>query len=104
MTLTTEAETRLLHLLRMATTEAAGLRFTGALGTCRGSTPILEPADEPQNEERTCVCGAITFFVAAEHTEIFNAAVLDYDNAFFGRGLSLTWTHHEGCDCAREKR
>jgi len=99
MTLTSAAETRLLRLLQRASSGTTGLRFEGAIGSCHGSTPMLKPVAGPARKERTCVCGGVTFFVPAKYADMFEAAVLDYDDAFLGKGLSLICSSNKGCDC-----
>ncbi len=96
MNLSTRAEARLKKLLPQG---SAGFSVTGCLGTCRGSTPVMKPADGPADGQQTLTAGAITFFVNAEIADEFRDCTLDYDPSMFGKGLTATWPHRAGCAC-----
>ncbi|MBL7012035.1 MAG: hypothetical protein ISR85_03795 [Kiritimatiellales bacterium] len=96
MNLTTAAKKRLQHLLPQ---EAAGLSVTGYLGTCRGSTPIMNPAAGPAAGQETITCGEISFFVNPDIADEFRDCKMDYDPSLFGKGLTATWPHRAGCAC-----
>jgi Fe-S cluster assembly iron-binding protein IscA len=96
MNLSHKAEARLKQLLPQGT---AGFSVTGYLGTCRGSTPIMKPADNPADGQETLTAGGITFFVNAEIANEFSDSTLDYDPSLFGKGLTASWPHRAGCAC-----
>jgi len=96
MKLTTAAENRLKHLLPR---DAGGFSVTGYLGTCRGSTPILKPAGEPEDGQETLQTKGIRFFVNPEIADEFRDCEMDYDPSLFGKGLTATWPHRSGCAC-----
>jgi len=96
MNLSITAEKRLKKLLSKG---AAGFSVTGFVGTCRGSTPCIQPADRAQPGQQTIECGGLTFFVNEEIAERFGTCHLDYDRSFFGKGLTATWTQCDECAC-----
>ena len=96
MKLTTTAKNRLKHLLPL---EAEGFSVTGYLGTCRGSTPVLHPADHPEAEQETMQTDGILFFVNPDIADEFRDCEMDYDPSLFGKGLTATWPHRSGCAC-----
>lgn len=96
MNLTTSAEKRLAKLLPR---KAAGFSVEGFIGTCRGSTPILKPAQQAQPDQVTLESNGLTFFVNPEVAERFGDCSLDYDRSFFGKGLTATWSQCEKCAC-----
>ncbi|MDH3345672.1 MAG: hypothetical protein OEL75_00655 [Kiritimatiellaceae bacterium] len=69
------------------------------MGTCRGSTPILNPAKEPKADQKTITCAGITFFLNPEIADDFQSCSMECDRSFFGKGLTATWPHREGCAC-----
>lgn len=96
MNLSKPAENRLKALLPAETT---GFSVTGYLGTCRGSTPVLTPANEPTAKQETMIGGDITFFVNENIADEFRDCELNYDPSLFGKGLTATWPHRTGCAC-----
>lgn len=96
MNLTETAKTRLNHLLPA---DATGFSVTDFVGTCRGSTPCLQPAQTAQAGQETVTCEGLTFFVNPEIAERFNTCDLDYDGSFLGKGLSATWPRCDKCAC-----
>jgi Fe-S cluster assembly iron-binding protein IscA len=96
MKLTSAAQKRLKELLPP---EAAGFSVTGYVGTCRGSTPVLHPADKAEEGQEIVEGGGITFFVNADLAEVFRDCEMDYDSSLFGKGLSASWPHRKGCAC-----
>lgn len=96
MELTDKARQRLIRLLPKG---RRGFRFEGYVGTCRGSAPIIKPADAPGEDEQLYEVEGISFFTNAENLELLVDSHLDYDPTFFGRGLTMTWPHREGCAC-----
>ncbi len=79
--------------------DTVGFSVTGFVGTCRGSTPVIIPADAAQAGQKTVECEGLLFFVAPEIADDFSACLIDYDGAFFGKGLTATWPHRPGCNC-----
>jgi len=96
MNLSETAKKRLAHLLPA---DATGFLIEGFVGTCRGSTPCLQPAQHAQAGQETIVCEGLTFFVNPEIAANVRDCSLDYDAAFFGKGLTATWPHRTGCAC-----
>jgi Fe-S cluster assembly iron-binding protein IscA len=96
MNLNQAAKQRLTDLLPE---EAKGFSVTGFLGTCRGSTPVLHPVQEAQAGQETMACEEITFFVNEDLAADFRECAIDYDRSLFGKGLTVTWPHREGCAC-----
>ena len=96
MTLTQPAEQRLKKLLSQ---EAAGFSVEGFIGTCRGSTPILKPVEQAAPDQKTLHLAGLSFFVNPEIIDRFDECTLDYDRSFFGKGLTATWPHRNGCAC-----
>ncbi|MGE4488977.1 MAG: hypothetical protein AB7E95_05485 [Kiritimatiellales bacterium] len=96
MILSATAEKRLNDLLPA---EAKGFAVTGFVGTCRGSTPVLQPADEAQPGQETMTGGNLTFFVNPDIADDFRECSMDYDGSFLGKGLTATWPHRLGCNC-----
>jgi len=77
----------------------AGFSVTGFVGTCRGSTPVIQPARQAQAGQETIDCEGITFFVNPEIAEDLRDCSIDYDRSFLGKGLTVTWPHRAGCAC-----
>ena len=96
MNISEPAKKRLTHLLPE---NAAGFSVTGFLGTCRGSTPVLNPVQEAHAGQETLQCAGLTFFVNPDIATDFLGCLIDYDGSFLGKGLTVTWPHREGCDC-----
>ena len=96
MNISETAEKRLKKLLSK---EAAGFSVTGFVGTCRGSTPCINPAQQAQPGQQTLECAGLTFFVNPEIAERFSTCNLDYDRSFFGKGLTASWPQCEECNC-----
>ena len=96
MNLTGNAEKRLKKLLSKG---AAGFSVEGFIGTCRGSTPILKPVEQANPDQKTLQLSGLTFFVNPEIVTRFDECNLDYDRSFFGKGLTATWPHRNGCAC-----
>jgi Fe-S cluster assembly iron-binding protein IscA len=96
MNLTEKAEQRLKKLLPK---EAVGFSVTGFVGTCRGSTPVIQPAQEAQPGQETLAQSGLTFFLNPEIAERFGTCSLDYDRSFLGKGLTATWAQCEECAC-----
>jgi len=69
------------------------------VGTCRGSTPVLQPANQPQADQQTLECQGLIFFVNRDIYTDFRDCTLDYDRSLFGKGLIATWPHRAGCAC-----
>jgi len=78
---------------------ATGFSVTGFVGTCRGSTPVINPAQKAQVGQETIRCEGLTFFVDPETVADFCDCTIDYDPSFFGKGLTATWPHRAGCAC-----
>jgi Fe-S cluster assembly iron-binding protein IscA len=96
MTLSETAKKRLTDLLPA---DAAGFSVTGFAGTCRGSTPVLCPAQSALDGQETVQYEGLTFFVNKELIDKFHSCSLDCDRSLFGKGLTATWPHREGCAC-----
>lgn len=96
MNLSEKARKRLEALLPENT---GGFSVTDFVGTCRGSTPVIQPANHAQDGQETVTCEGLTFFVNPEIAADFRDCTLDYDGAFFGKGLTATWPHRKGCAC-----
>ncbi|MDK2857535.1 MAG: hypothetical protein PWQ89_654 [Verrucomicrobiota bacterium] len=96
MNLSEAAEKRLTELLPEG---AKGFSVTGFVGTCRGSTPILSPANQAQAGQETIHSDSLTFFVNPEITADFSECSMDYDGSFLGKGLTAVWSHRPGCSC-----
>ncbi len=96
MKMTNAAEKRLKHLLPQ---EASGFSVVGYLGTCRGSTPIINPVQGPADGQETMENAGILFFVNPDISDRFRDCEMDYDPSLFGKGLTATWPHRDGCAC-----
>ncbi len=96
MNLSESAEKRLVHLLPK---EAAGFSVEGYIGTCRGSTPILNPVEQARPDQETFEHSGLTFYLNPEIADRFRSSSMDYDPSLFGKGLSATWPHENGCAC-----
>jgi Fe-S cluster assembly iron-binding protein IscA len=96
MKLSTAAKKRLKDLLPQ---DAAGFSVVDYMGTCRGSTPVMQPADGPADGQETITCDTISFFVNADIADEFRDCEMDYDPSLFGKGLTATWPHRAGCAC-----
>jgi iron-sulfur cluster assembly protein len=99
MTVTDNAAERLRELLEKAGKAAGGLRIEGFIGTCRGSTPILKPVDQPQGGDKVFETGGVRLFIAPDCVDQLAASTIDYDPSLFGKGLNMTWPHRDGCAC-----
>jgi Fe-S cluster assembly iron-binding protein IscA len=97
MKLTPSAEKRLKKLLP---DNASGFSVTGYVGTCRGSTPNLQPANDPNPDQQTITGGGLTFFVNNDIAKQFSECEMDYDPSFLGKGLCATWPQCDGCTCS----
>ena len=93
------ATERLNKLLAKFPGSVTGLRFEGHVGTCRGSAPIFKPVERPSEGDQAVTVDGLTFFVPADKVAVFNAATLDVDRSFMGKGLFLKWPHMDACDC-----
>ncbi len=93
------SETAKKRLADLLPENADGFSVTGFVGTCRGSTPCLQPAQNAQTDQETVTCEGLTFFVNPDITADFRECSLDYDSTFFGKGLTATWPHRSGCNC-----
>jgi Fe-S cluster assembly iron-binding protein IscA len=96
MNLSQKAEKRLKKLLSEG---AAGFSVTGFVGTCRGSTPVIQPALKAEAGQITVESAGLSFFVNAEIAERFSTCNLDYDGSFLGKGLTATWPQCDKCAC-----
>lgn len=96
MNLSVTAQKRLRELLPA---EASGFAIEGFVGTCRGSTPVMKPAETAAAGQITLSCEGLTFFVNPELAADFSECFLDYDGSFLGKGLTATWPHRPGCNC-----
>jgi len=96
MEISEKAERRLKKLLPA---EANGYSVEGFVGTCRGSTPVLHPAPASQPGQETIECAGLTFFVNPDIADDFRDCSLECDRSFFGKGLTSTWPHRQGCAC-----
>ena len=96
MKLTTAAKKRLKALLPQ---DAEGFSVTGYMGTCRGSTPVLNPAGRPADGQETIETDGLLFFVDSEIADLFSDCEMDYDPSLFGKGLTAVWPHRDGCAC-----
>ncbi len=96
MELSNRAEKRLKKLLPP---DAAGFSVEDFVGTCRGSTPNLEPASGPKNAQVTIQYRGLSFFVNHDIADLFRNCTMDFDRSFFGKGLTATWPHRKGCAC-----
>lgn len=96
MNLSEEAKRRLTALLP---NDASGFSITGFVGTCRGSTPVMKPAQEALSGQETIASGSLTFFVNPDIAADFRDCAIDYDGSFLGKGLIVTWPHRPGCAC-----
>lgn len=96
MKLTPAAQKRLKKLLPP---NAAGFSVTGFVGTCRGSTPSIQPANAPESDQQIIQGGGITFFVNNDIADHVSRCEMDYDPSLFGKGLTATWPHRDGCAC-----
>jgi len=95
MIISEEAQKRLKKLLPA---NSNGFRYIGHVGTCRGSTPILKPAQKPAEDESVIESYGIVFYVTEENFERLDRAIIDYDPSFMGKGLTMNW-HKDGCAC-----
>lgn len=96
MNVSQKADTRLKQLLPP---EAAGFSVSDFIGTCRGSTPAIHPAESAQPGQQTLQCGELTFFLNPEIAGRFSTCNLDYDRSFLGKGLNATWPQCKECNC-----
>jgi len=96
MNLTVKAKRRLEKLLPQ---DAAGFSVEGFVGTCRGSTPVLKPAQQAGADQELFETNGLTFFLNPEIAERFRTCTLDYDRSFLGKGLTATWSQCEECAC-----
>lgn len=93
------SETAKKRLAGLLPENTAGFSVTGFVGTCRGSTPVLNPAQKAQDSQATLQCKELTFFVNPELADDFRECLIDYDGSFLGKGLTVTWPHRAGCAC-----
>ncbi|OPZ27753.1 MAG: hypothetical protein BWZ02_01537 [Lentisphaerae bacterium ADurb.BinA184] len=100
MTLSHAARERLLRLTRRCGRGGGGLRFLGAVGSCRGAVPLLEPDTQPRDGEETVEIEGVRFFVPAARRARFDAAAIEAEGGLFRQGLRLTWPHDGTCACA----
>jgi Fe-S cluster assembly iron-binding protein IscA len=103
MVVTPAAKTKLLRLAG-GTPPAGGLRLEGYLGTCRGSAPSLRPTDTPKHGDEVVDLNGLRLFIPRRFAHLMAGATLDWDPSFMGRGLNLTWPHHERCPCSDPHR
>jgi Fe-S cluster assembly iron-binding protein IscA len=96
MNISTKAEARLKKLLPP---EAVGFSVADFIGTCRGSTPAIQPAQSAQPGQKTLLCEGLTFFLNPEIAEHFSTCNLDYDPSFLGKGLTASWPQCKECNC-----
>ena len=96
MNLSRTAKKRLEALLPR---DASGFAVEGFMGTCRGSTPVMHPARQAEEEQETLVADGITFFLNADIAERFTRCNLDYDRSFLGKGLTASWPQCDQCAC-----
>jgi len=96
MNLSETAEKRLSKLLPR---EAAGFSVEGFIGTCRGSTPVLKPAQKAHSDQETLQIQGLTFYLNPETADRFRSCSLDYDRSFLGKGLTATWPQCDECAC-----
>lgn len=99
MQITPEAAAKLRKLLKAAPAGTIGFRVRDISGTCRGATPLLAPATGPLPEETCTRADGVALFIPPALADVCAKAVLDYDGAIFGRGLTLTWPHRGSCPC-----
>jgi len=99
----TEAGSSRLEALRgRAGHGCIGFLFKGAIGTCRGSSPLLKPVSEPVEGAYECVVGKVRLYASGPYADILKDASFDYDSSFFGKGLTISWPHRdEGCPSCR---
>ncbi len=96
MNLSGTAEKRLKKLLPR---KAVGFSVGGFIGTCRGSTPILKPAQQAHGDQETFEHSGLIFYLTPNIAERFRTCSLDYDRSFFGKGLTASWAQCEECAC-----
>lgn len=99
MVISPAAAKRLTQLLAKCPGRVSGLRFEGHVGTCRGSSPIFKPVETPESDDQCCVIKGVAFYVPPDKKAVFDAATLDVDRSFMGKGLFLKWPHMEDCEC-----
>ena len=93
------SEAAIKRLNKLLPSHAVGFSVTDILGTCRGSTPAINPARYPVDNQRTLHCAGLTFFVNADLADRFSCCTLDDDRSFFGKGLTARWPQNPGCNC-----
>jgi len=96
MNISETAEKRLKALLPP---EAVGYSATDFVGTCRGSTPVIQPVQAAQPDQETLTQNGLTFFVNRKIVEKFSTCDLDYDRSFLGKGLNASWPQCNECNC-----
>lgn len=96
MNLSVKAKKRLEQLLPDG---ATGFSVEGFVGTCRGSTPCIQPAERAQPGQELFEESGLTFYLNPEIAERFRTCDLDYDPSFLGKGLTATWAQCEECAC-----
>ena len=86
----------------MALGAAAGgkLRFNGYMGSCRGCAPLFKPVIGPDEQDTVETIGDVVFYIPRKYLEIWRHGVLDFESGLFGRGLTMTWPHMDGCPCS----
>lgn len=98
---TNNATKKLREMLSRLGDDVAAYRITGFMGTCRGSTPVLDPVNEPVKGDVKVLDEPVAMYVIREYADLMESATLDYDGSFMGKGLMMTWEHQEGCPCQK---
>ncbi len=96
MHLTQAALSHLTRLLDRSGHGGDGYVFSGCVGNCRGSVPLLQPAPMPPEGFLTITAEGLRFFIPPEYHDVMTTATMDYEGGLFGRGLNLTWPHRPG--------
>ena len=97
MKVSADAQERLVLMARRSGKGCVGFRFDGAIGSCRGSKPMLTPVSEPVPGARAFQAGAVVLYASADYADVLETSTLDYDGALlFGQGLTISWPHREG--------
>lgn len=104
MKISQRAEKKLSEMLSRLGGDTTGFLISGFMGTCRGSTPILEPVQGGNTGDVLVQQEPLQLYVSAEYVDFLATANLDYDPSFMGRGLFMTWEHQRGCPCSVKHR
>ena len=96
MNLSETAERRLKQLLPQ---DANGFSVADFVGTCRGSTPVIKPAQAADTDQETFEINGLTFYLTPSIADRFRTCDLDYDRAFLGKGLTASWPECDECAC-----